>query len=201
MKSEMKTIGVLVTIIFTTHMLAQKNEEIVLEGEYSGKNIFIKNPFSIQGGGVCPGFCVQQVKVNGNTCTDEINAEIFQVDLSLHKLKPGDKIKVQVFHKNCCMPFIMNPNAIKPKENTLKIAALNIGASLFVMNPRTADGKGFSVKEVYIDGKKVTLTINAEIFELDFNKLGVKYMEECKIEFKYENGYDPFFVNPDMFLK
>ncbi len=197
----MRTKFVMIIMIFATQLIAQKNEEIVLEGEYNGKNIFIKNPFSVQGAGPCPGFCVQQVKVNGNTVTDEINSEIFQVDLSLHKLKLGDKIKVQVFHKNCCMPFIMNPNTIKPKENTVKIDALNIGSSLFVMNPRTADGNGFSVKEIYIDGKKANVKVDAEIFEIDFNKLGVKNMEQCKLEIKYESGYDPFFINPDMFLK
>jgi hypothetical protein len=174
----------------------EAKKKIVMEGTYTGKNLFIKNPFGV--GGL--GFCVHQVKVNGNTVTDEINAEIFQVDLSLHPLKVGDPIKVEIFHKDVCQPFVMNPNVFKPMANSMMIQAINIGQSLFVMNPRSSDGKTFSVKEVYVDGKKVTTRIDANVFELDFYKLGIKFKAQCKVEFKYESGYDPFLVNPDMLL-
>jgi len=168
-----------------------------MTGVYTGKNLFLKNPFGV--GGL--GFCISQVSVNGNIAPDEINAELFQVDLSKHPLKIGDPIKVEIFHKDRCQPFVMNPNVFIPESGSMKFQAINIGQSLFVMNPRSGDGKTFSVKEVYVDGKKVNIKTDANVFEVDFNKLGIKTEAACKIEFKYENGFDPMFLNTEMLIQ
>ena len=42
---------------------------IVLEGNYQGKNLYVRNPFA--GSGV--GFCTFEVTVNGSVTTDEWN--------------------------------------------------------------------------------------------------------------------------------
>ncbi|MDZ4664667.1 MAG: hypothetical protein SGJ15_07305 [Bacteroidota bacterium] len=171
-------------------------KKLITEGIYNGKNLFIKNSFGIGG----QGFCVSQVNVNGNITTDEINAEVFQVDLSLHPLKLGDPLKVEIFHKDCCTPVIMNPNAIKPKDNTLTIHGIYITGSLFVMNPRSGDGKAYSVKEISVNGKKVSSKIDADVFEIDFYKMGFKMDDKLKIEFTYESGYDPFLMNSEILV-
>src|SRR3954467_13307608 len=85
---------------------------IILEGNYQGKVLYVQNPFAP--GGV--GFCVTEVKVNGNTTTDETNSSAFEVDLKSQNLAMGEKIEVKIFHKDGCKPKILNPEVLKPKS-------------------------------------------------------------------------------------
>jgi hypothetical protein len=85
---------------------------IILEGNYQGKNLYVQNPFG--SGGV--GFCVLEVKVNGNITTDETNSSAFEIDMKPHKLNIGDKVEIKVFHKDDCKPKILNPEVLKPKS-------------------------------------------------------------------------------------
>ena len=62
---------------------------IIIEGNYQGKNIYVQNPFA--GTGV--GFCVQKVEVNGQVTTDEINSSAFEIDFNNYQFKIGDKSK------------------------------------------------------------------------------------------------------------
>ncbi len=96
-----------------------------IEGVYNGKDLFIKNPFGR--GGV--GFCVTQVKVNGDVTTDEINAPMFKINLELFKLKPNDKLKILIYYQDSCSrtePLIMNPGAVSsPKLDYSKVDFFN----------------------------------------------------------------------------
>src|SRR6185369_9372563 len=94
------------------HFVNAQGGVIILEGNYQGKNLYIQNPFG--SGGV--GFCVTEVKVNGNITTDEINSSAFEVDMKPHKLNIGDKVEIKIFHKEDCKPKILNPEVLKPKS-------------------------------------------------------------------------------------
>lgn len=85
---------------------------IVLEGNYQGKNIYVQNPFS--GTGV--GFCTYEVRVNGDVSTDEINSSAFEIDLANFQFKIGDKLTIQIKHKDDCKPKVLNPEVLKPKS-------------------------------------------------------------------------------------
>jgi hypothetical protein len=85
---------------------------IILEGNYQGKTLYVQNPFAA--GGV--GFCVTEVRVNGNITTDEITSSAFEIDLKSHKLNIGDKVEVKIFHKADCKPKVLNPEVLKPKS-------------------------------------------------------------------------------------
>src|SRR6218665_3717387 len=85
---------------------------IILEGNYQGKTLCVQNPFAA--GGV--GFCVTEVRVNGNITTDEITSSAFEIDLKSHKLNIGDKVEVKIFHKADCKPKVLNPEVLKPKS-------------------------------------------------------------------------------------
>lgn len=80
----------------------------------------MQNPFAP--GGV--GFCVTEIKVNGNITTDETNSSAFEIDLKPHKLKIGDKVEIQIFHKEGCKPKVLNPEVLKPKS-TYEIIAMS----------------------------------------------------------------------------
>lgn len=85
---------------------------IVLEGNYMGKNIFVKNPF----GGAGVGFCVFEVTINGKLSPDEVNQSAFEIDFNNQGLKIGDKVIVNIKHKDDCAPEVLNPEVLKPKS-------------------------------------------------------------------------------------
>ena len=96
---------------------------IILEGNFQGKNLFVQNPFA--SGNV--GFCVTEVKVNGNVTTDEIASSAFEIDFKPTQLKIGDKVEVKISHKKDCKPKVLNPEVLKPKS-TFEIISMNVTA-------------------------------------------------------------------------
>ena len=98
---------------------------IVLTGNYQGKNLYIQNPFA--GSGV--GFCVQEVRVNGNVTTDEIASSAFEIDFRNLNLKIGDAVEVKITHKDDCKPKVLNPEVLKPKS-TFEIVNMAVGTDL-----------------------------------------------------------------------
>ncbi len=98
---------------------------IVLEGNYQGKNLYVHNPFA--GSGV--GFCIQEVRVNGNVTTDEIASSAFEIDFRNLQLKVGDKIEVKITHKDDCKPKVLNPEVLKPKS-TFEVISMAISNDL-----------------------------------------------------------------------
>jgi len=83
---------------------------IVLEGEYQLKNLFVLNATAPSG----VGFCVFEVRVNGNISADELNSDAFEVDLTQYGLEMGDEVEVRIMHKDGCEPRILNPEALEP---------------------------------------------------------------------------------------
>ena len=94
---------------------------LIVEGKYQQKNLYIQNGFSSNG----VGFCAYEVKVNGQVTTDEVNSSAFEIDFSPFKFKAGDKIIIEIGHKEGCMPKILNPEAIKPRP-TFDLLSIDI---------------------------------------------------------------------------
>lgn len=110
---------------------------IVLEGNYQGKNLYVKNPFA--GTGV--GFCVFEVTVNGSVTTDEWNSSAFEIDLSIHDLELGDQVVIVIKHKDDCpTPKVLNPEVLNPKS-TYKIGTISVGSDA-VLKWNTTDEAG-----------------------------------------------------------
>src|ERR1700751_554000 len=109
----MKRILISSVLVFCTVMLCANAGVLVVEGKYQQKNLFIQNGFSSNG----VGFCAFQVKVNGQITTDEVNSSAFEIDFSSFKFKAGDKITVEIEHKDGCIPKILNPEVLKPKPS------------------------------------------------------------------------------------
>ncbi|HWY38033.1 MAG TPA: hypothetical protein VNY73_05710 [Bacteroidia bacterium] len=109
-------------ILVCSALLAGANAGVlVVEGKYQQKNLFIQNGFSSNG----VGFCAFQVKVNGQVTTDEVNSSAFEIDFSPFKFKAGDKITVEIEHKDGCIPKVLNPEALKPKP-TFDVVSISI---------------------------------------------------------------------------
>lgn len=106
-------IAYLIVLFLVSYKAGAQGNVIILEGNYQGKSLYVQNPFGP--GGV--GFCVTEVKVNGNITTDETNSSAFEIDLKQQKLNPGDKIEVKIFHKEGCKPKVLNPEVLKPRSS------------------------------------------------------------------------------------
>lgn len=94
---------------------------IILEGNYQGKSLYVQNPFA--GSGV--GFCATKVEVNGQVTTDEINSSAFEIDFTNYQLKIGDKVTVIIEHKDDCKPKVLNPEVLKPKS-TFEVTKMGV---------------------------------------------------------------------------
>jgi|TARA_B110000503_G_scaffold143609_1_gene246257 hypothetical protein len=110
---------------------------IVLEGNYMGKNIFVKNPF----GGAGVGFCVFEVTINGKLSPDEVNQSAFEIDFSNQGLKIGDKVIVNIKHKDDCAPEVLNSEVLKPKSTFNNSKASVSGDGVFSWNVDNENGK------------------------------------------------------------
>ena len=98
---------------------------IVLEGIYQGKNLYVQNPFGSSG----VGFCVEEVRVNGDVTTDEIASSAFEIDLKNFQFKLGDRVEIKIIHKDECKPKVLNPEVLNPKS-TFEVVTMSIGEDL-----------------------------------------------------------------------
>ncbi|MBA2611218.1 MAG: hypothetical protein H0U95_04550 [Bacteroidetes bacterium] len=194
-KQVLKTLIAVCILSLNNYAQNKPTENITFEGYYSGKNVFVKNSFGASG----VGYCVAETKVNGNVTKDEINANLFQIDLSAVGLKQGEKVKIEIsYYKGCTplsKPMIINP-AVLANSNTFLIEGTYLWQNLFVINPKTTDGK-YGIKEITVNGKIITRKIDSDIFEIKLQVMDLKEDEKIKIEFKYEKGCDPIILNPE----
>lgn len=193
------------SILFSMAFAQKSHNSLAIEGEYKGKNLLIKNPYGK--GGV--GFCVSEVKVNGKTTRDEINATLFQIKLDELGLKIGDKLRVEmIFHDSCVQnasPMIMTLGAIK-KGNDKNVKMIIDGkfawSNLFLTNPKT-DGTNYSITEIKVNDKVLALNLKMDIVEVNLTALGLQKIDPLKdgqeiiIEISYQNGFDPIVLNPE----
>lgn len=101
----------LLTVLFALPLISNAGV-YVYNGVYQGKDLYVKNPFA--GDGV--GFCVFEVKVNGEVTSDEINSSAFAIDLELYKLKIGTPVEIIIRTKDDCEPNVINLDAIAPSS-------------------------------------------------------------------------------------
>lgn len=85
-------------------------QKMVLEGFYTGENIYIQNPFTSSG----VGFCSDSVYVNGTRTTDSVHSSAYKIDLEVLDLKVGDSLKIVIFHKADCLPKVLTSTASPP---------------------------------------------------------------------------------------
>jgi hypothetical protein len=113
--------GFLSFLALLASLAATASNVIYLEGRYQSKNVYVQN--GLGGSGV--GFCAFEVKVNGQVTTDEVNSTAFEIDLSTFKLSQGEKVVIEIYHKEDCHPKVLNPDALKPKP-TFEVISINI---------------------------------------------------------------------------
>lgn len=160
---------------------------IVIEGTYQGKNLYVRNDFA--GSGV--GFCAFEVTVNGNITTDEVNSSAFEIDLSIHDLKQGDRVVVVIKHKDDCGVKVLNPEVVKPRS-TFETSSIAVGSDGVLKWSTTGESGVLTYvveqfrwnKWVYVgevEGKGMTKSANSYSFKVTphsgENKFRVKQVD------------------------
>jgi hypothetical protein len=118
----MKNIFLFIFLSFST--LIVNAGVLIVEGKFQSKNLYIQNAFAENG----VGFCATEIKVNGRITTDEINSSAFEIDLRAMNIKIGQKVTIEIVHKNDCMPVVLNPEVLKSRP-TFDVMSMNINAS------------------------------------------------------------------------
>ncbi|MCZ2248723.1 MAG: T9SS type A sorting domain-containing protein [Bacteroidia bacterium] len=145
---------VLLVLLFNSTFI--KAGEIVVEGNFMGKNIFVTNPYASSNN---VGFCVTEVFVNGKLTTDEIQQSSFEIDLISLQLVVGQKVTIKIKHRDGCTPKIVNPEDLKPRA-TFEIVAGSMKVTkdgLFLWSTKNETGKLDFIVEQYRWNKWVTV--------------------------------------------
>jgi hypothetical protein len=118
----MKNLGAVLVLFLLVNQA--KSGVLVVEGKFQNKNIYVQNAY----GGSGVGFCAVEVKVNGNITTDEVNSSSFEIDLVALQLKYGDKVTIEIIHKDFCKPLVLNAEDLKPRP-TYEVQAMNVSSN------------------------------------------------------------------------
>lgn len=136
----MKKFIILLALI-TPALLPAENGTLLIEGKYQNKNIYVQNAFTDNG----VGFCVYEVRVNGEMSTDEVNSSAFEIDLRNYNLHEGDPVNIQIFHKDGCAPKVLNPEVLKPRPT---FSTVSITCSATGLLTWTASGETSAIPYV-----------------------------------------------------
>jgi hypothetical protein len=108
---------------------------LILEGKYSGKNLYVQNIKGSAGAG----YCVTEIKVNSKITTDEVNTDVIEVDFKVLNLKLGESIKIEVVHKENCLPKMVNPEVVKPNA-TFETTKIELAGDILKWTTKNENG-------------------------------------------------------------
>jgi hypothetical protein len=114
----------LALVFFLSAITAACAEVVIISGVYQGKDLYVKNPMTLDGSG----YCVYEVLVNGQVTADQLNSASFAVDLAIWKIKLDDPLEIVLRCKENCEVKILNPEVIYP-NSTFEISSFNISPS------------------------------------------------------------------------
>ena len=83
--------------------------ELILSGVYHGSSLYVQNPHDGENN-----YCIKDIYVNGKKHMDAPSTSVFTIDLS--SIGKGNKVKVEIYHSDGCEPKVINPTAIRIKD-------------------------------------------------------------------------------------
>jgi hypothetical protein len=88
----------------------QPGGQIVLEGNYQGKSVYVQNPFAY-----CKDtstkFCAFEVLINDSISIpkDSLASSAFEIPLRDYGFVEGDSVRIVIKHYSDCSPKVLNP--------------------------------------------------------------------------------------------
>ena len=83
-------------------------------------------------------------------------------------------------------------------QERLSIEGYYQGKSIYIENPVNADGFGFCINKVAVNGDLVPLSIRDEVIALNLSILNIKVGAPVLIIIHHEKGCSPVFINPEV---
>jgi hypothetical protein len=143
----------LITVLFSILTLQIYSGILLLEGKYSGKNLYIQN----SKGSSNAGYCVTEIKINGNIVTDELNSDVIEIDFKVLNLKLGEAIKLEIIHKDNCLPKIVNPEILRPNA-TFETVKIELAGDILKWTTKNENGSLPFIVEQYKWNKWVVVS-------------------------------------------
>lgn len=72
------------------------------------------------------------------------------------------------------------------------------GKNIYVMNPFAADGNGFCITGITVNGMATSDDINSSAFEIDLAVHNLQKGDEVSIVIKHKSGCEPKVINPEV---
>ena len=118
-----KLFTILILLLINALNTFSQQNIATIDGIYRGENLIVNNPFDPDGGA---GFCIFDVKVNGQKLNETTNSSSFEIDFSSFGLRPGDRISIEFQQRiNCGNVEIVNPHVIMVKS-TFKTKSISV---------------------------------------------------------------------------
>jgi hypothetical protein len=83
--------------------------EVVLSGNYFGKNLYVKNYSKDPSV-----FCAVSVSVNDKPFNSPLTSSSFEINFRAMGIAWGEKVSVKIEYKEGCKPEVINPDVLKP---------------------------------------------------------------------------------------
>jgi hypothetical protein len=96
--------------------------------------------------------------------------------------------------------FFLNSLDFFAQENLLSLEGSYQGMNLIVSNPPQADGFGYCINKVTVNGEILPAIIQTTNFQIDFSLFQLKMQEQLFIVLEHNEGCVPKFINPEVLL-
>ena len=103
-------------------------------------------------------------------------------------------------NKSIILAFAVAFNSFLDNAQIFSIGGHYEGMNIFVSNPIKADGYGYCVDRVLVNGNILPASIQSDYFEINLKLFNLKKGEEVFIELEHGEGCTPSFVNPEVLL-
>lgn len=101
-------------IILSVFILSSlQSQEILIEGNYWSKNLYLYNPMPSNTS------CVKYIIVNNKVVDSLFTSNSIIIDLKNLGLQYGDNLVLLIQHDEKCEPIISNPDAVKPTSELI----------------------------------------------------------------------------------
>lgn len=192
----------IVIILIVAQVPELYGQQLMLEGIYRGKNVFLQNPFITS----TNSYCIKSISVNGKVITS--NPKSSAVQINLEYLKLDDAVLIEIAHNASCEPKVLNAYVLKKNAGFRFIQTTVDNASVSWITGGESPGKGkFHLEKLKIDGWEVIKNVPAKgnldnnqyslavahysgenEFRINYQLEGQEFLSE---EFSYYSAEDP----------
>lgn len=197
----------MIFLLVTSNLFSQ--QDMVVEGNYWGKNIYIFNPY-INGHS-----SISKITVNNVVLDSVFNSNSYVVDLSKFALSIGQPLIVSIQHNPAAEPFISNMDAIAPskdlsfdsfkhnkKENNLSWSIKEFEKGKIYDIEQFLWGKWQKVKDIGL-ADTLTATSYMPLYHSGLNLFRIKQSEKKSKSVAYtksikvkQSGKEVYIINP-----